>query len=123
MYGVIRIDASGAKVHVDTPSLLMTNNEWGVLQVDPQTGDYYLFTIDTPLSPPWGSEFGAVAYTRCSNGVWSATLTVVDNETNNMAISPRRPTMLGLGEDGSLEMIYAKGKTAPATIIFVRLSP
>jgi len=81
------------------------------------------FTIDTPLSPPWGSEFGAVAYTRCSNGVWSATLTVVDNETNNMAISPRRPTMLGLGEDGSLEMIYAKGKTAPATIIFVRLSP
>ena len=123
MYGVIRIDASGAKVHVDTPSLLMTNNEWGVLQVDPQTGDYYLFTIDTPLSPPWGSEFGAVAYTRCSNGVWSATLTVVDNETNNMAVSPRRPTMLGLGEDGSLEMIYAKGKTAPATIIFVRLSP
>jgi len=123
IYGVIRIDASGAKVHMDTPSLNMTNNEWGVLQVDPKTGDYYLFTIDTPLSPPWGAEFGAVTYTRCSNGVWSRNLTIIDNETNNMAISPRRPTMLGLGEDGSLEVIYAKGKTAPATIIFVRLSP
>ena len=123
IYGVIRIDASGAKVHVDTPSLIMTNNEWGVLQVDPKTGDYYLFTIDTPLSPPWGAEYGAVTYTRYSNGIWSRTLTVIDNETNNMAISPRRPTMLGLGEDGSLEMIYAKGKTAPATIIFVRVSP
>ena len=122
-YGVIRIDASGAKVHVDTPSLVMTNNEWGVLQVDPKTGDYYLFTVDTPLAPPWGSEFGAVAYTRCSNGIWSRTLTTIDNETNNMAISPRRPTMLGLGEDGSLEFVYAKGKTAPATIIFVRVSP
>ena len=92
-------------------------------QVDPKTGDYYLFTVDTPLAPPWGSEFGAVAYTRYSNGVWSRTLTTIDNETNNMAISPRRPTMLGLGEDGSLEFVYAKGKTAPATIIFVRVSP
>src|SRR5437764_14807213 len=98
MYGVIRIDASGAKVHVDTPSLLMTNNEWGVLQVDPQTGDYYLFTIDTPLSAPWGSEFGAAAYTRGSNRVCSATLSVVDNETNNMAIRLGRPTLLGLGD-------------------------
>jgi hypothetical protein len=123
IYGVIRIDASGTKVHVDTPSLVMTNNEWGVLQVDPNTGDYYLFTVDTPLAPPWGSEYGAVAYTRCVNGVWSRTLTVIDNETNNMAISPRRPTMLGLSDGGSLEVVYAKGKTAPATIIFVRLSP
>src|SRR5438046_10740413 len=120
MYGVIRIAASGAKVHVDTPSLLMPNNEWGVLQVDAQTGDYYLFTIDTPLSPPWGSEFGAVAYTRCSNGVWCATLTVVDNETNNMAVSRRRPTMLGLGGDGSLGMNYAQAKTGPARLIVLR---
>lgn len=121
-YGVIRIDASGSKVHVDTPGLNMTNNEWGLLQVDPRTGDYYLFTIDTPLSPPWGEEYGAVGYTRYTNGVWSRSLTRIDNETTNMAMSALRPSMLGSGNIGSLELVFVKGKTAPATIMFVRIS-
>src|SRR5207245_5250319 len=61
-YGIIQIDAAGLKVHVDTPDLKLTNNEWGVLEVDPSTGDYYLFTMDTPLSPPWVQEYGNVPY-------------------------------------------------------------
>src|SRR6266566_1368460 len=121
-YGIIQIDASGSKVHADTPDLKLTNNEWGVLEVDPQTGDYYLFTMDTPLSPPWGQEYGNVTYTRRSNGFWSATLTLIDGGIDNMGISPLRPT-LGTGGDGAREIVYAKGKTAPATLNFVRLSP
>lgn len=121
-YGIIRIDSSGSKVHLDTPHLNMTNNEWGLLQVNPRTGDYYLFMIDTPLSPPWGEEYGAVAYTTYANGTWTRTLTLIDNETNNMAMSALRPTMLGSGTIETLELIYVKGKTAPATIMFVRLS-
>ena len=121
-YGIIQIDAAGSKVHVDTPDLKLTNNEWGVLEVDPSTGDYYLFTMDTPLSPPWGQEYGNVTYTRRSNGVWSATLTLIDAGIDNMGISPLRPS-LGTGGDGAREIIYAKGKTAPATLNFVRLNP
>jgi hypothetical protein len=121
-YGIIQIDATGSKVHVDTPDLQMTNNEWGVLEVDPTTGDYVLFTMDTPLSPPWGQEFGNVTYTRRTNGAWSATLTLIDGGTDNMGISPLRPT-LGIGGDGAREIVYTKGKTAPATLNFVRLSP
>jgi hypothetical protein len=45
-YGVIRLDASGAKEHLDTPSLELTNNEWGVLQVDASSGDYFLFAVN-----------------------------------------------------------------------------
>jgi len=121
-YGIIQIDASGSKVHADTPDLKLTNNEWGVLEVDPQTGDYYLFTMDTPLSPPWGQEYGNVTYTRRSNGFWSATLTLIDGGIDNMGISPLRPTF-GTGADGAREIVYAKGKTAPATLNFVRLGP
>jgi len=120
-YGIIQIDAGGSKVHIDTPDLKLTNNEWGVLEVDPTNGDYYLFTMDTPLSPPWGQEYGNVTYTRRSNGVWSATLTLIDAGIDNMGISPLRPT-LGTGGDGAREIIYSKGKTAPAMINFVRLS-
>jgi hypothetical protein len=121
-YGIIQIDASGAKVHIDTPDLKMTNNEWGVLMVDPKNGDYVLFTMDTPRSPPWGQEYGNVTYTRRVNGVWSPTLTAIDGGGDNMVISPLRPT-LGAGSDGSFEVIYAKGKTVPATLNFVRLTP
>jgi len=121
-YGIIQIDATGSKVHVDTPDLKLTNNEWGALEVDPSTGDYYLFMIDTPLSPPWGEEYGNVTYTRRSNGVWSATLTLIDAGIDNMGISALRP-MLGTGGDTAREIIYSKGKTAPATINFVRLNP
>jgi len=120
-YGIIQIDGTGSKVHVDTPDLKLTNNEWGVLEVDPSTGDYYLFTMDTPLSPPWGQEYGNVTYTRRSNGVWSATLTLIDAGIDNMGISPLRPAF-GTGGDSSREIIYSKGKTAPALINFVRLN-
>jgi hypothetical protein len=120
-YGVIRIDASGSKVHLDTPHLNITNNEWGLLQVNPRTGDYCLFLIDTPVSPPWGEEYGAVAYTVWTNGTWSRTPTWIDNETNNMAMSALRPMLLGSGSIETLEVLYVKGKTAPATIMFVRL--
>jgi len=120
-YGVIPIDSRGSKVHIDTPNLAMTNNEWGVLLVDPKSGDYVLFTMDTPLSPPWGQEYGNVTYTRRTNGVWSSTLTVIDGGGDNMVISPRRPAWFGSGDDGSLEVMYVKGKLAPATINFVRL--
>src|SRR5207245_3890158 len=120
--GTIRSDGSGSKGQVGTPDLKLTNNEGGVLEVDPGTGDYYLFTMDPPLSPPWGQEYGNVTYTRRSNGVWSTTLTLIDAGIDNMGISPLRPT-LGTGGDGAREIIYAKGKTAPATLNFVRLSP
>ncbi|TLZ99830.1 MAG: hypothetical protein E6J97_05230 [Methanobacteriota archaeon] len=120
-YGIIQIDATGSKVHVDTPDLKLTNNEWGVLEVDPTTGDYVLFTMDTPLSPPWGQEYGNVTYTRRSNGVWSATLTLIDGGVDNMGISPLRPAP-GAGGDSGREIIYSKGKTAPAIINFVRLN-
>ncbi len=120
-YGIIQIDAAGSKVHVDTPDLKLTNNEWGVLEVDPSTGDYVLFTMDTPLSPPWGQEYGNVTYTRRSNGVWSATLTLIDAGIDNMGISPLRPA-LGTGGDSAREIIYSKGKTTPAIINFVRLN-
>jgi len=92
-----------------------------VLEVDPQTGDYYLFTMDTPLSPPWGQEYGNVTYTRRSNGFWSATLTLIDGGVDNMGISPLRPAP-GAGGDSGREIIYSKGKTAPAIINFVRLN-
>ena len=122
-YGVIRLGASGAKEHLDTPSLELTNNEWGVLQVDASSGDYFLFAVNTQLAPPWGQEFGSVVYTRCTDGVWSRALTVLDNGTDDMAISLRRPSMLEIGDGGSLELVYGKGTTAPATLMFVRLSP
>jgi hypothetical protein len=118
-YGVIQIDASGGKVHIDTPDLKLTNNEWGVLMVDSKSGDYVLFTMDTPLGPHWGQEYGNVTYTRRVNGIWSATLTAIDSGGDNMAISPRRPA---LADDGSFEFAYAKGKTAPGVINFVRLN-
>src|SRR3989454_7408825 len=38
-YGIIQIDASGSKVHIDTPDLKLTNKEWGVLEVDPTNRD------------------------------------------------------------------------------------
>src|SRR2546425_738737 len=120
-YGIIQIDAAGSKVHVDTPDLKLTNNEWGVLEVDPGTGDYYLFTMDTPLSPPWGKEYGNMTYKRRSHWVWSATLTLIDPGIDNMGISPLRPAP-GAGGDSGREIIYSKGKTAPAIINFVRLN-
>lgn len=122
-YAVIRIDAAGSKVRVDTSHLVMTNNEWGSLLVDPANGDYYLFTMDTPLSPPWGEEYGNVTYTRRTNEVWSSRLITIDGGGDSMGISPRRAMMFGAGNDGSLEVLVGKGKAAPATINFIRLNP
>lgn len=122
-YAVLQIDASGAKVRVDTPDLFITNNEWGTLFVDPSNGDYTLFLVDTPLSPPWGEEYGNVTYTRRVNEVWSATVTVVEAGGDTMAIAPLRATLFGAGNDGSLDVLVAKGTTAPATINFIRLTP
>src|SRR5206468_11544427 len=106
----------------DTPDTIETNADWAAPTVDPRTGPYYFSTSTTPPSPPWGWGHSNARSTRRSNGVWSATLTLIDAGIDNMGISPLRPS-LGTGGDGAREIIYAKGKTAPATLNFVRLNP
>ncbi len=111
-YGVFTLDALDLKRHVDTPTLIMGNNEWGSLTVDAATGDYYLFTIDT-IDLTLFHDNGMVGYTRRSGGSWDASLNIIDGDTNNIGISLRRT-----GATADMDLVYQKS----GALRFVRLS-
>ncbi len=114
-YGVFTLDSGDRKVHLDTPPLSVTAQDWGTIAVDGATGDYYLFFMNVPSDA--GS--GPLVYARRAYGSvsWNASLTVLDASTNNMAISLERSTRPGL------ELLYSTGTTSPTTIRFFSLSP
>jgi fibronectin type 3 domain-containing protein len=88
-YAVFTLNSQDQKVHIDTPELQMGNNEWGSITVDPTTGDYYLFTIDT-IDLALFHDNGMLGYTWRSGDTWNTALTILDSTTDNIAISLRR---------------------------------
>ncbi len=111
-YGVFTIDVSENKSHMDTPSLAVSDNDWGSLVVDKETGDYFLFLIDT--SSDGGT--GRVGYTTRTSGSWNSTLTVVDSATTSLGLNLRR-----IGSSNSMDLLYSKGSSAPTSIAFARI--
>jgi len=84
----------------------MTNNEWGSIEVDETTGDYYIFTMNTSI----GRNYGMLGYTKRVGGVWNASLTILDPNTNNVAISVKR-----IGSSTSIDLLYTRSVTASAS--------
>ncbi len=111
-YGVFTLNASDGKTHLDTPDLLISDNDSGQVGVDKATGDYYLFVLNAAADG--GS--GTVGYTTRRAGFWNTTLTVIDSDTTNQGISLQRST------NAELNIIYVKGTTTPTTIKFFSLS-
>jgi len=123
-YGVFTLNAQDQKTHIDTPTLEMGNNEWGTITVDPATGDYYIFTIDT-VDAALNHDNGMLGYTWRTGGQWNTALTIIDSDTNNIATSLRRtgnsPFFDLLYEDnGNLKLVRlaltgGTGDTSPPT--------
>jgi len=99
-YGVFTLNAQDQKVHIDTPTLEMGNNEWGTITVDPATGDYYIFTIDT-VDASLNHDNGKLGYTWRSGGIWKTALTIIDSDTDNVGTSLRR-----LGNSPFIDLLY-----------------
>jgi hypothetical protein len=112
-YGVFTLDASDRKVHLDTPLVVVRDNDWGTIIVDQYTGNYYLFFMDAIYDE--GGP-GKVEYITHTDG-WNATQTIIDSEDTNLGISVERTTAHGI------DIIYSKGTSAPTTIEFARLGP
>ncbi len=110
-YGVFTLDSLDQKVHLDTPSFLISDNAWGSLAVDAATGDYYVLMIDAS-----SSGAGKLGYSRFTSVLWNASLTLVDIGTNNIGISVRRRSSAGLG------FLYAQGTTVPSTIKYAQIA-
>lgn len=135
-YGVALIYSPLIKLHLDAPAILgqdekdyagtplldITNNEWGSLQVDTETGDYYLFTINTPAAPTDGQEKGTLGYTTYSGSVWQPNLTLIDRDTDNMGTAPKTVSGLGLvGGSGVIEFLYCQENKPNTVLTFVRI--
>ena len=113
-YGMIQIDAADAKQKLDTPDLVgFDNNDWGTVEVDPLTGDYYLFALATPI----GVERGRVMFTRWTGAAWNATMQVLDEDADNEGIGAK-----AAGTAGRIDVLYGKGAAAPTQIRIARIT-
>jgi len=67
-FGVFTLTASNVKIHLDTPSLPITERDWGTISVHVTTGDYYLFLMN--VNTDGGT--GTLSYIRHqSGGAWT----------------------------------------------------
>src|SRR3989475_1157863 len=114
-FGVFTLSSAGVKTHLDTPSLAITERDWGTISVHVTTGDYYIFLMN--VNTDGGS--GTLGYIRHpAGGSWDSAMTIMDSATSNEGLN-MRPT----GTSPTLDLIYAQGSSAPATVRFTRLSP
>ncbi len=104
-YAVFTLNAQDQKTHIDTPSLQMGNNEWGTITVDPATGDYYIFTIDT-VDAALNHDNGMIGYTWRTAGTWTTTLTIIDSTTENVGTSLRR-----IGNSPFIDILWEKSRS------------
>lgn len=109
-YRIVKLDANDVLTSEDTPILQITNNEWGTAVFNNVTGDLWIFFMDTGGG---ATTNGRLGYTRRTAGIWSP-FTLVDGDTSNIAIAARKT-------HGPPEILYAKGLTAPAQILYRRL--
>ena len=114
-YGVLTLGSTDTKTHLDTPSIAVTERDWGTISVQINTGDYYIFLMN--VNTDGGS--GTVGYVRHTfGGSWTSTVTILDAATNNQALNVR-----STGASSSLDLVYAQGTSSPTSIKFARLSP
>ncbi len=113
-FSVVTIDSSETLVHIDTPDLSLTRNDWGGLAVDEQTGDYTLFFVDSFSN----NRTGTLGLLRRVENQWSNTITMVDSDASNRGLSVRRA-----GTSMTTDIIYSKGTQSPTTILFARIGP
>src|SRR5207247_2315415 len=109
-YGVLTLGSTDTKTHLDTPSLPITERDWGTISVHVTTGDYYIFLLN--VNTDGGS--GTLGYIRHPlGGSWDSAMTILDSGTTNQGLNVR-PT----GTSTTLDLVYAQGSTAPATVRF-----
>ncbi len=114
-FGVFTLTSTDLKTHLDTPSIAVTERDWGTISVQIDTGDYYIFLMN--VNTDGGS--GTVGYVKHpSGGSWPSTITILDSATNNQALNMR-----ATGTSSSLDLVFAQGTSSPSTIRFARLSP
>ncbi len=114
-YGVFTLNSLDVKTHLDTPSLPITERDWGTISVHITTGDYYIFLMN--VNTDGGS--GTLGYIRHPvGGSWDSALTLLDSATNNEGLNLR-----AAGTSPTLDLLYAAGTSSPASIRFTRLSP
>ncbi len=114
-YGVFTLNSANVKTHLDTPSLPITERDWGTISVHVTTGDYYIFLMN--VNTDGGS--GTLGYIKHPvGGSWASTLTLLDSATNNEALNMR-----ATGTSPNLDVVYAQGTSSPTSIRFARISP
>ncbi len=114
-FGVFTLNLLDQKTHLDTPSLAITERDWGTVSVHITTGDYYLFLMN--VDTDGGS--GTLGYIRHpAGGTWNSTIVLLDAATNNQGLS-----LKATGTSPTLDLLYATRTASPAIIKFVRLSP
>ncbi len=111
-YGVFTLNSADVKTHLDTPSLSVTERDWGTIAVS-STGDYYIFLMN--VNTDGGS--GTLGYVKHpSGGSWGG-YTVIDSATDNQGLSVRQT-----GSGSTLDLVYCEGTSSPTKVKFARLS-
>ena len=115
-YGVFTLSATDVKTHIDTPNLAVAADRgWAGINVQTQTGDYYIFLIS--VSSDGGP--GPLGFIRMpAGGSWNATIVWLNTATDNEVTSLRTT-----GPGASLDLLYVEGISAPAIVEFVRVNP
>ena len=100
-YALFGLDAQDLETRFDTPVLAIVNNEWGLLHVDPVTGDFAIAMMN-------GSTTGTIGWVFRRGGVWTTSLLLADSGPENLGI---------LGLSDSFDIVYGKapspGSTSP----------
>src|SRR2546426_691560 len=84
-YGVFTLNSADVKTHLDTPSLAITERDWGTIAVS-ATGDYYIFLMN--VNSDQGS--GTVGYVKHPSGGSWGSYTIIDSATDNQGLSVRQ---------------------------------
>ncbi len=114
-FGVFTLSSSDVKTHLDTPSLAITERDWGTISVHITTGDYYIVLMN--VNTDGGS--GTLGYIRHPvGGSWNSTITMLDSATDNQGLNMR-----ATGASPTLDFLYVDGTSTPAKVKFARLSP
>ncbi len=111
-FGVFTLDSADVKTHLDTPSLAITERDWGTIAVS-STGDYYIFLMN--VNTDGGS--GTLGYVKHPSGGSWGSYTVIDSATDNQGLSVRQT-----GSGSTLDLVYCEGTSSPAKVKFARLS-